>query len=82
MPRRFIDATPYADCETYMRYALKLEPQAQVKEKGYRCAYCGEEFDHEPVVGLQLPFFPNVASHGEGNYRLSGLIYAVNAAPG
>ena len=70
MPGRYIDATPFADYETYMRYAPKPEAEAEVKEKAYRCAYCGEEFDHEPVVSFQLPYFPSLACcQGDGNYE-------------
>ena len=69
MSQRYMDATPFAEYEDYMRYAPKPEPEAEVKEKGYRCHHCGEEFDHEPAMSFQLPYFPILTCEGDGNYE-------------
>lgn len=41
----------------------------EARKKSRHCFYCGKEFEHEAVVKVQLPYFPNLASHGEDDYR-------------
>lgn len=66
---RCFESALFADYETYMRYAPKSEAEIKVEQKVYRCSCCGKEFGYQPVVSIQLPYFPNLASHGEDNYR-------------
>lgn len=64
---RFFDSTLFADYESYMRYAPKVEPKNA--EKRYRCSHCGKGFDHQPVVSIQLPYFTATCCQGDGYYQ-------------
>lgn len=67
MPGRFLDdiESVFTDYETYMRYAPKVSEQA--KNKGFRCFYCGKEFDHEPLGKSVLVTFPAIGACGTGD---------------